>query len=420
MQIEAHILEVDLSAEYRHGVNLEVLSDVSGSRLFLKTPGFGRSSSSPAMLFGIDGNNVDGLLDALKATVDALTLASPHVLVTHGQKAKIQIGGKIGYCQSTTTETSTVQGVGFLDVGVVLTVPPDIGADGQILMKVNPEVSDGEINQKTELPVEQITTVNSTVLLNDGQGMVIDGLIREVADDQRAKAPLLGEMWMVGKVFQSVRQIRSRKEVIVVLVPRIVECPCPTNDRQNVQLDRVQTPIFHGELQREYRPWEPELPEVHYRPRDWKKAFDEFRSLEGMRLTSEQPRTMDPCLHGWEIYADEAGVTVTVEPEGTVSGPPMVPPEVPPVPMEFDRAEGSAHSSKVLQIPREATSESGVHQTSGTSGYRGANRQKSPDRENQAFHETKQKSELPASSSSVSTQRRASAVGRASKGQRLR
>ena len=420
VQIEAHILEVDLSAENRHGVNLEVLSDVSGSRLFLKTPGFGRSSSSPAMLFGIDGNNVDGLLDALKATVDARTLASPHVLVTHGQEAKIQIGGKIGYRQSTTTETSTVQGVEFLDVGVVLTVTPYIGADGQILMKVNPEVSDGEINQKTELPDEQITTVNSTVLLNDGQGMVIGGLIREVDDDQRAKAPLLGEMWMVGKLFQSVRQIRSRKEVIVVLVPRIVECPCPIDDRQKVQLDRVQTPIFHGALQREYRPWEPELPEVHYRPRDWKRSFDEFRSSEGMRLTSEQPRTMDPYLHGSEVYADEAGVTVTVEPEGTASGPAMVPPEVPPVPVEFERDLAPADSSKVLQIPREAASESGVQRTSGTSGHRGANRQKSPDRKNQAFHETKQKSELPASSSSVSTQRRASAVGSASKGQRLR
>ncbi len=422
VQIEAHILEVDLSAENRHGVNLEVLSDVSGSRLFLKTPGFGKSSSSPAMLFGIDGNNVDGLLDALKATVDARTLASPHVLVTHGQEAKIQIGGKIGYRQSTTTETSTVQGVEFLDVGVVLTVTPYIGADGQILMKVNPEVSDGQINQNTELPDEQITTVNSTVLLNDGQGMVIGGLIREVDDDQRAKAPLLGEFWMVGKLFQSVRQIRSRKEVIVVLVPRIVECPCPTSDHEKVQLDRVQTPIFHGALQREYRPWEPELPEVHYRPKDWRKAFGEFRSSEGMRLTSETPRTMDPYLDGTEVYVDDPGVTVTVEPEGSGSGPKteFAPPEVPPVPAEFDRAAAPENGSRVLQIPGEVSSGSAVRQTSATSTARGANRQKSPDRKNQAFHETQQKSELPASSNSTTSHRRAAAVGSASKGQRLR
>lgn len=422
VQIEAHILEVDLSAENRHGVNLEVLSDVSGSRIFLKTPGFGRSTSSPAMLFGIDGNNVDGLLDALKATVDARTLASPHVLVTHGQEAKIQIGGKIGYRQSTTTETSTVQGVEFLDIGVVLTVTPYIGADGQILMRVNPEVSDGQINQNTELPDEQITTVNSTVLLNDGQGMVIGGLIREVDDDQRAKAPFLGEFWMVGKLFQSVRQIRSRKEVIVVLVPRIVECPCPTSDREKVQLDRVETPIFRGALQREYRPWEPELPEVHFRPREWKKSFDEFRSSEGMRLTSEDPRTMDPYLDGTEIYGTDtgAGVTVTVEPEGVGTGPAMVPPEVPPIPVEYDRTVTPGDSPKVLRIPGEVPPGPGVRQTSGTSSSQGANRQKSPDRKNQAFHGTQQKSELPASSNSTATHRRAAAVGSSSKGRRLR
>ncbi|MBL8811932.1 MAG: secretin and TonB N-terminal domain-containing protein [Planctomycetaceae bacterium] len=424
VQIEAHILEVDLSAENRHGVNLEVLSDVSGSRIFLKTPGFGKSTSSPAMLFGIDGNNVDGLLDALKATVDARTLASPHVLVTHGQEAKIQIGGKIGYRQSTTTETSTVQGVEFLDIGVVLTVTPYIGADGQILLKVNPEVSDGQIDQRTELPDEQITTVNSTVLLNDGQGMVIGGLIREVDDDQRAKAPFLGEFWMVGKLFQSVRQIRSRKEVIVVLVPRIVECPCPTSDREKVQLDRTQTPIFHGALQREYRPWEPELPEVHFRPREWRKAFGELRSSEGMRLTSEPPRTMDPYLDGTEIYSDDAGtgVTVTVEPDGAgaASGPAMVPPEVPPVPAGFDRGMTPEDAPKVMQIPNEVSEGAGVRQTSGTPGSGGANRQKSPDRKNQAFHGTQQKSELPASSNSTATHRRAAAVGSSSKGQRLR
>jgi Flp pilus assembly secretin CpaC len=59
-------------------------------------------------------------------------------------------------------------------------------------MKVNPEVSDGSINLDTELPDEQITTVDSTVLLNDGQGMVIGGLIREIDDDQRIKAAGLG------------------------------------------------------------------------------------------------------------------------------------------------------------------------------------------------------------------------------------
>lgn len=61
-------------------------------------------------------------------------------------------------------------------------------------MKVNPEVSNGSMNIDTEIRDEQITTVDSTVLLNDGQGMVIGGLIREINDDQRIKAAGLVEL----------------------------------------------------------------------------------------------------------------------------------------------------------------------------------------------------------------------------------
>jgi type II secretory pathway component GspD/PulD (secretin) len=392
VQIEAHILEVDLSAENRHGVNLEMMSDIAGTKVSLKTPGFAKTTSNPALLVGIDGSKVDGLLDALKNTVDARTLASPQVLVTHGQEAKIQIGGKIGYRQSTTTETSTVQGVEFLDVGVVLIVTPYIGANGQVLMKVNPEVSDGSINLDTELPDEQITTVDSTVLLNDGQGMVIGGLIREIDDDQRIKAAGLGELWMIGHLFQQSRKMRSRKEVIVVLIPQIVDCPCPLDAEQQTQLDRTETPLFHGALEREFRPWEPELPEVRYRPRDTRRNIQEFRKSEGTRWIPEPPRSADYYLN-----EPPAEVPVIMEPvppeEGLIMEPP---PEIPPI-------EAGQGRPRADRIPVEAGQQSrSVQRVSGSrQAEAGAlpgnisqkSRQNRPVPENQAFHGQVKKSE---------------------------
>lgn len=392
VQIEAHILEVDLSAENRHGVNLEMMSDIAGTNVSLKTPGFAKSTSNPALLVGIDGSKVDGLLDALKNTVDARTLASPQVLVTHGQEAKIQIGGKIGYRQSTTTETSTVQGVEFLDVGVVLIVTPYIGTNGQVLMKVNPEVSDGSINIDTELPDEQITTVDSTVLLNDGQGMVIGGLIREIDDDQRIKAAGLGELWMIGHLFQQSRKMRSRKEVIVVLIPRIVDCPCPLDAEQQTQLDRTETRLFHGALEREFRPWEPELPEVRYRPRDTRRNIQEFRKSEGVRWIPEPPRSADYYLN-----EPPAEVPVIMEPvppdEGLIMEPP---PEVPP-------AAAGQGRPRADRIPVEAGQQSNsVQRVSGSNPAHAGesrgkisqkSRQNRPVPENQAFHGQVKKSE---------------------------
>lgn len=392
VQIEAHILEVDLSAENRHGVNLEMMSDIAGTNVSLKTPGFAKTTSNPALLVGIDGSKVDGLLDALKNTVDARTLASPQVLVTHGQEAKIQIGGKIGYRQSTTTETSTVQGVEFLDVGVVLIVTPYIGTNGQVLMKVNPEVSDGSINIDIELPDEQITTVDSTVLLNDGQGMVIGGLIREIDDDQRIKAAGLGELWMIGHLFQQSRKMRSRKEVIVVLIPRIVDCPCPLDAEQQTQLDRVETPLFHGALEREFRPWEPELPEVRYRPRDTRRNMQEFRKSEGTRWIPEPPRSADYYLN-----EPPAEVPVIMEPvtpnEGLIMEPP---PEIPPAATGQGRPRADRIPVEAGQQPSSVQRVSGSGQAeAGTShgNISQKSRQNRPVPENQAFHGQVKKSE---------------------------
>jgi type IV pilus assembly protein PilQ len=391
VQIEAHILEVDLSAENRHGVNLEMMSDIAGTKLSLKTPGFAKSTSNPALLVGIDGSKVDGLLDALKNTVDARTLASPQVLVTHGQEAKIQIGGKIGYRQSTTTETSTVQGVEFLDVGVVLTVTPYIGTNGQVLMKVNPEVSDGSINIDTELPDEQITTVDSTVLLNDGQGMVIGGLIREIDDDQRIKAAGLGEVWMIGRLFQQSRTQRSRTEVIVVLIPRIVDCPCPLDAEQQTQLDRTETPLFHGALEREFRPWEPELPEVRFRPRDTRRNLQEFRRSEGARWIPEPPRSADYYLHEPPSEPPVIMEPVPSNEELIMQPPTEIPAAAGPVRSRADRIPVEA-GQEPNSVQRVSGTRPGLPSTSQDNNSQ-KSRQNLPVPENQAFHGQVKKSE---------------------------
>ena len=89
---------------------------------------------------------------------DAERGASPRGYRHSGwQDSRIQIGEQLGYLVTTTTQTSTLQNVEFLDVGVVLHVTPIIGDDNQVLMTVKPEVSSGRINPDTGLPEEETT-----------------------------------------------------------------------------------------------------------------------------------------------------------------------------------------------------------------------------------------------------------------------
>ncbi len=258
--IEAHILQVDLEDDLKHGVNLKEIFRIANSRVTFETTGFADPNASPAFLLDIQGTDLTALIEALKTTTNAKTLAAPKVLVLNGQEARIQVGEQLGFFVTTTTQTSTLQDVQFLDVGVVLRVTPIISNDGRVVMTVKPEVSNGQINPVTTLPEEETTEVETTVMLNNGHGMVIGGLIKETDREVENKVPWLGDLAIIGRAFQKRTVKRERHEVIIALVPHIVPLvPC-AEARQQTEVRRATTPLLVGPLYRaDRRRWEPEL-----------------------------------------------------------------------------------------------------------------------------------------------------------------
>ncbi|MEW4526302.1 secretin and TonB N-terminal domain-containing protein [Maioricimonas sp. JC845] len=281
VQIEAHVLQIDLSDDTRHGVDFEaLLARIDGARIGLETTGFVNPNESPAFFFGVDGTDLNVLMQAIKNTTNAKTLASPKVLVVNGQEARIQIGAQLGFLVTTTTQTSTLQEVQFLDVGVVLRVTPQISNDGRILMTVKPEVSTGEVNPLTGLPQEETTEIETTVMLTDGKGMVIGGLIQEADVEDQAKLPIAGDLWLVGKLFRRIRTVRSRSEIVIALVPRLVPYTPTYAAQEEDRLLRATSPLLGPHLERiDRRPLEPELPDAMRNPRrfDPERAKDWFR-----------------------------------------------------------------------------------------------------------------------------------------------
>jgi len=267
--IEAHILQVALKDDTRHGVDIQrLLARVDNTDVTVRSSGLANANASPAFFLGIDGTDLDVLVEMIKQTTDSKTLASPKVMVVNGQEAHMQTGAKLGYNTTTTTQTSTMQQVMFLDVGVILRVTPMITDDGQILMKVRPEVSDGVINAQTQLPESKTTEVETTVMLRDGRGMVIGGLIKEEDTENQSKLPIVGDMKYIGRLFQRRTYTRSRNEIIVVLVPRLVPFNSPASEKEDIEIARATTPLTGPHLERvDRRPVEPELPDAIRNPR---------------------------------------------------------------------------------------------------------------------------------------------------------
>jgi type II secretory pathway component GspD/PulD (secretin) len=264
--IQVHVLQVELKDELRHGVNLEALLKIGNIDLNFQTVGFANPDAATASFITLTGPDLTSLIECLQTTTDAKTIASPRVLCLNGQESRIQVGEQLGFRVTTTTETSTLQSVEFLDVGVVVRVTPRISRDNQVMINIKPEVSSGRVNPVTGLPEEETTEVNTNVLLASGQAIVIGGLIKETLSDNQSKVPKLGDAWQVGKLFRRQDVVKQRDEIIIALVPFVLPYDVPNMMRDCEGVTRSATPLTFGPLVPTPRPWEPRLRSADDRP----------------------------------------------------------------------------------------------------------------------------------------------------------
>jgi type IV pilus assembly protein PilQ len=259
--IEAHVLQINLDDTNRQGVNIDGIVRLCDVDLTLKTTGFANEAAPQAFLATLEGGDLGHVIELLQTTTDSKTLGAPKLLVLNEQEARLQVGEQLGFKVTTTTETSTLESVQFLDVGVVLSIIPRITRDGRVLLSVKPEVSSGQVNPETGLPEEETTELETDIMLNDGQGMIIGGLIKETDSVTQSKIPWLGDVKGLGWFFRNSEVTKDRVEIIVALVPRIQPYNPEWQAYEQGELVRAGVPLLHGPLQRTYRPWDPVLPD---------------------------------------------------------------------------------------------------------------------------------------------------------------
>jgi type IV pilus assembly protein PilQ len=254
VNIEAMILSVNLSDEYKCGVNFAALRDNDHARIVSGTPAASLASLITAeggFKFGFLDSSLALFINALETIGDTNVIASPRLTCLNKQRAEIQIGEELGYVNTTVTETSSTQSISFLETGALLRIRPFIGDDGLIRLEVHPELSTGAVNEKAGLaiPDKQVTQVTTNILCPDGCTVIIGGLIREDLQTNTSQIPLLGNLPWVGPLFRQKTENVDRNEVIVLITPRIVSEPMMCEEgmkygnqytqRQNVYFDKM-------------------------------------------------------------------------------------------------------------------------------------------------------------------------------------
>jgi len=176
----------------------------------------------------------------MKTLVDAEVLANPKIRVKNKEKAKVHIGSREPIITVTTSGTDTVtESVQYVDVGVKLEVEPTIQLDNTIVTKLGLEVSNVSGRETTSNGTAVITisttNANTVLTLKDGEQTIIGGLIRGDKSTTKNKIPFLGDIPLLGELFNATNKTHNKREILLSITPHIVKSiSLPEQDVANI------------------------------------------------------------------------------------------------------------------------------------------------------------------------------------------
>ena len=224
--LELRVMELSKEDATKIGLDWEITTGSAAVHTVSLNQGVDGASNTVGINIGGRkwGGSVTATLDQI-ANNDNL-IARPNLLALDGRESEIFVGDVIRYISSiqSTTNGTTVT-TAELPVGVRLSVMPRIGTDSMTL-DLRPEVSFLQsftpIPGGGELPQTSLREAQSTVSIHDGDTIAIGGLIQDQYNYDVSKVPILGDLPIIGKLFQKSNKDKVRKEVVLFLTAKIV------------------------------------------------------------------------------------------------------------------------------------------------------------------------------------------------------
>jgi type IV pilus assembly protein PilQ len=166
------------------------------------------------------------ILRFLETQDKAKVLAQPSVVTLNGNKATINVN-ETQYFKLTTG--SSVLGSDYsirfqpITFGIKLDITPWISQGGQITAEIAPEVSNSDGSNSDGYPNVSSRTISTTVRLNDGETIILGGLIKSTQSEGRKKVPILGDIPLLGALFRSTTKNQTKSNLVVYITPHIIK-----------------------------------------------------------------------------------------------------------------------------------------------------------------------------------------------------
>ena len=170
------------------------------------------------------------LIQAIKTMSNANLLSTPSIMTIDNQEAKIVVGQNVPFITGQSTNSSSGTSNPFTtierkDVGITLKVKPHIGEGGTVKLEVEQEVSSVVPSVAGVNSADLITnkrSIKTTILADDGQTIVLGGLIQDDNSQSVSEVPLLSKIPLMGHLFRSKSHSQTKRNLLVFLQPIIL------------------------------------------------------------------------------------------------------------------------------------------------------------------------------------------------------
>ena len=203
----------DITGALTHG-SAAPLGELPSSQYFQKMDDWSNVGRFSRQLTAFD-ITIDWLLENNAAKL----LTDTRITALNGENAEIHIGEIVPFV---VTDREYQLQVEREEVGIMLKVTPSVNKDGQITVKINPEVSSVTELVGGYVPRTKVRRVESTVTVPDGSKIILGGLLSSTMITSVNKVPFLGDLPWVGKFFQHVNEQLNSTDLIIEITPRIV------------------------------------------------------------------------------------------------------------------------------------------------------------------------------------------------------
>ncbi len=204
------------------------------------TVGVGRISDT--------GLSFAAILRALEGAADTNIISTPSIVTTDNEEASLNVGQEVPFVTGSFTNTGSTGGavnpfqtINREQVGVKLTITPQINEGDSLLLKINQEISN--IAQSAEGAVDLITNeriIETTVIVDDGQILVLGGLLEDVLRESDQRVPILGSIPGLGALFRTRATDKVKTNLMVFIRPKILRDAATVTSETNSKYNYIR------------------------------------------------------------------------------------------------------------------------------------------------------------------------------------